>query len=149
MIDSDTKKMAASIRMAAMSILARREHSQKELEQKLTRQFGVNECILTAIDQLQKEGLQSDERFAEAFTSYRQRKGQGPVRILHELKNKGVHDQIIELYIDTSDECWIALAKNVWEKRFGSKPENMKERARQIRFLQYRGFTLDQINRVC
>ncbi|MCK4587261.1 MAG: regulatory protein RecX [Gammaproteobacteria bacterium] len=98
------------------------------------------------IDDLQGEGLLSDERFTEAFVRYRQNNGHGPMRIQTELRERGVSEKIQAAWLDFADPQWIEQVAQVRSKRFGDNlPGDYKERARQARFLQYRGFTTDQI----
>jgi len=129
-----------------MDLLARREHSAAEMRAKLiAREFDADEVDLT-IERLVDEGLLSDARFAEAFVSARLRKGQGPTRIRGELKQRGVAAPLIDVQLDRVDTDWAAMARSVREKKFGpDRPTDYRERARQSRFLQYRGFTGEQI----
>lgn len=138
-------KIMSDIRLAAMNLLAMREHSAFELRRKLARRFDDAD-IVEAVAVLSAENLQSDERYTEAFINMRKRQGKGPVRIALELKEKGVSEAVISIYLDTSDHDWFDLALAERQKRFGvAEPQNVKERARQMRFLQYRGFTQPQI----
>ena len=99
--------------------------------------------------QLKQEGLQSDQRFADAIVHNRIEKGYGPSWITRELREKGVSDDLIEAALQAGEVNWDACAARVREKKFGhAKPENFRERARQSRFLQYRGFTGEQIRRM-
>ncbi len=99
--------------------------------------------------QLQNEGLVSDERFTEAFVRYRNNNGYGSQRIQAELRERGVSEKIALIYLDFGDPQWFERALSVRNKRFGEdKPKDLKERARQARFLQYRGFTADQAGQV-
>lgn len=135
-----------SPRNTAMNWLARREHSQAELRTKLAaREFHTDE-IEQAVAGLVSDGLVSDERFAESFITARVRKGQGPVRIRMELKRRGVDAETIQLQLDEAGMSWHSLARDVRCRKFGSEqPAEFKEKARQMRFLEYRGFTGDQI----
>lgn len=136
----------STVRFAAMSFLAMREHTRLELQQKLSRRFTMSsELITTAVQQLSDEALQSDERFTEAFIGMRKRKGQGPVRILNELKQRGVEGDYISRYLDQNDPEWESLAKSAALKKFGELEADNASRGRQMRFLQHRGFTTDQI----
>jgi len=81
--------------------------------------------------------------------SARRARGFGPVRIRHELEEKGIATELIEQWLDVSDPDWIEQVRRVREKKYGKKlPRDYPERARQARFLQYRGYTHDQIKRV-
>jgi regulatory protein len=131
-----------------MDLLARREHSAGEMRAKLiAREFDADDVDM-AIERLVEEGLLSDARFAEAFTSARLRKGQGPTRIRGELKQRGVAARLIDAQLDSVDTDWMDMARTVREKKFGpGRPADYRERAKQSRFLQYRGFTGEQIQR--
>lgn len=132
----------SDIRFNAMSLLAMREHSAKELKDKLERKFESPELVESAIAALIEQNLQSDERFTQAFVSMRQRQGKGPLIIKMELREKGVLAELIAQFIDDSDECWYELAYEVREKKYrGSAPADQRERAKQMRFLQSRGFS--------
>jgi regulatory protein len=131
----------ANVRFAAMNLLARREHSAQELHTKLLNKFDQLELVQAAVARLTEQGLQSDERFAEAFTTMRQRQGKGSSLIKMELRERGVSADIIAGLIDESDSLWSSLAEDVRIKRFGAQlPLELKEKARQMRFLQARGF---------
>ena len=139
-------KTTSDIRLAAMNLLAMREHSAHELRRKLAPRFeGADVAAVIAV--LTAENLQSDERYTEAFIIMRKRQGKGPIRIALELKEKGISETLFNLYLDSSDQDWFELAVAERHKRFGiSEPQDMKEKARQMRFLQYRGFTQPQIS---
>jgi len=95
---------------------------------------------------LQHEGLVSDERFMEMLVKVRRARGFGPLWIKKELQDKGVHGELIAERLDVSGREWIEEIRRVRQKKYGVKqPNNFAERARQARFLQYRGFTYDQI----
>lgn len=101
------------------------------------------------IGELQREGLQSDERFTETFVHSRAERGYGPLRILRELRQKGISDALIRDYVDANDPEWQQRASRARIKRFGHQlPTNYKDKAKQSRFLQQRGFSGEQIRRV-
>jgi regulatory protein len=90
--------------------------------------------------------LQSDTRYAETYSRQRAQRGYGPNRIVQELKQRGIDDASARLALEPMDAEWNALIERVWRKRFGSVlPADATERARQARYLQYRGFTAEQI----
>ena len=138
--------MSQSLRERAMNYLARREHSVKELTQKLTKaEFELDE-IEETIHRLTEQNLQSDQRFAEDYTLYRSQRGFGSQWIRQELKQRGIDGELINDIFEQSEIDWFALAHDVRCKRFGEQsPENIKDRAKQQRFLNYRGFTHEQI----
>lgn len=129
-----------------MDLLARREHSRLELERKLdTRGFG-QPLIAATLDQLEADGLLSATRFARSFVASRYARGQGPVRIRRDLAERGI-EQAGE-WLDADEYDWAALARQTRERRFGTElPSAYREKARQMRFLEYRGFTHEQIRR--
>jgi regulatory protein len=135
------------IKHKAVDFLFRREHSRAELVYKLTQRGFVSSDILSALDQLREEGLQSDERFVEAFLYSRQIQGYGPVRIRLELQDKGIAHGLIEQYVVDTDKAWLTHAKAVYQKKYKDKPAlAFKEQMKRKQFLAYRGFTFEQIN---
>jgi regulatory protein len=140
------QELVKSVRRSAMDLLARREYSTVELQRKLLVKFSAYEIIDQELTRLTCQGLLSDERFAEAYSRYRSGAGFGPSRILLELRQKGVKDELSKQAIKKGGFDWYRLVKFAKEKKFGSEvPTENKEKARQVRFLQYRGFTTDQI----
>lgn len=98
---------------------------------------------------LAREGLQSDERYTESYIHHRINRGYGPVHIRRELQQRGVTDEMVEHVFDALDVDWTRAIQTVREKKFGSgMPTDFRERSRQSRFLQYRGFSGEQINRL-
>jgi len=133
-------------RKKAMDYLARREHARGELLDKLTA-FGFDADVAgDAVERLIEEGLQSDRRFVEAFVRSRINQGKGPVKIRSDLRERGVGDGLIENGLEDAEQDWYALAREVRVRKFGhATPGDFKEKARQMRFLQSRGFESDQI----
>lgn len=141
----ETPKLA-DVRFAAMNLLAMREHSVKELSDKLGRKYENAELIAIVLTDLIAQNLQSDERFAEAFTRMRQRQGKGPILIKMELRERGISAALIAAVVNESDRLWSELAFNIRCKRFGILGSiDQRERAKQARFLQSRGFSMGQI----
>ena len=137
----DSFKDPIRARKKAMDYLARREHARGELESKLEKAGYYAEVAAEAIDGLVADGLQSDQRFAEAFVHGRVRRGKGPVRIRLELEERGVSGEIVTDALESSGEDWRGLAIDARRRKFGdSAPKDFAEKARQMRFLQYRGF---------
>ena len=126
---------------AGLKMLMRREHSRLELFQKLqTKGFDVD-VVNNSISKLVEQNYQSDNHFSEEFIQMRFNQGKGPVKIASELKMRGVNT------FDLSVFDWFQLAKEIRQRKFGDLSSlDFKETAKQKRFLQSRGFTLDQIN---
>jgi regulatory protein len=136
----------AALRKVALDYLARREHSELELTRKLvTRGFDAG-LVEATLHDLVAERLLSDARFAEAFVHSRFQRGSGPQKIHAELRERGVDDTLISDSIETYAAQWQALIREVREKKFGTAmPADFRERSRQMRFLQQRGFSAEQI----
>lgn len=144
--EARAKAPGTSARNQAMNWLARREHSQAEIRTKLAARDYADDAIDAAVRALVADGLISDERFAESFTAARVRKGQGPVRIRAELRQRGVASELIALQLEAAGIDWGRLAADVRQRRFGAEvPQEFSEKARQMRFLEYRGFSSEQI----
>jgi len=128
-------------------MLARREHSQRELFQKLSSKgFGTND-IRALLEEFVQLNWQSDQRFAESYGRSRVYKGFGPIRIQQELKEKGVDAHINDVFDEQPD--WSALLSDLHVKKYGQQaPDSMKERAKRTRFFQHKGFTHDMIRQL-
>lgn len=134
------------IRKKAMDFLARREYGQTELIKKLADKGYVRRLVEQSITRLTEQGLQSDDRFAGAFVQSRINQGKGPIRIRLDLSQRGVSDAVIELALEASAADWHGLAREVRERKYGpGEPADFKAKAKQMRFLQYRGFEQDHI----
>ncbi len=138
-----------AVRRAAMDLLARREHGRVELTRKLRSRGAADELIEAALDRLAEEGLLSEARYLEAFVSYRARAGYGPLRIREELTQRGLARSDIEQALRDSGIDWREQLEDTWRRKFaGELPTDARERARQGRFLSYRGYPLDLIGRL-
>ena len=137
---------AGELRQIALNLLARREHSHQELERKLLVRGFSAQAVASAIEELVRQGSQSNTRFAEHYVYSRVQKGFGPLRIRAELRERGIENPLVAPSLEGSTEDWEARAKAARVKRFGAElPADFTERARQARFLQQRGYTPDQI----
>lgn len=131
------------IRNCALNLLARREHSQQELRAKLLLREFAREEIEQILQILKQENLQSDVRFAESYTRMRINRGYGPLRIGMELQQRGVDSDLIAANLAQDNEFWLDKMDEVKRKKFGNKiAKDFPEKAKQMRFLQYRGFKL-------
>ena len=99
------------------------------------------------VNELVAQGLLSDARYAESFIHSRFQRGQGPQKIRAELRERGVDDALIEAGLELYAPHWQQLIEQVRLKRFGpARPDDFRERSRQMRFLMQRGFTAEQID---
>ena len=145
MTDTDSPLInPADIRRAAMNLLARREHCLGELRQKLRRHFDDETLVETQLQKLVEENLQSDDRYAESFARLRALRGYGPARVRQEMREKSISDAAVARAFEAAALDWWALAEAVFRKKFGAPGQvDLKEKARRIRFMQYRGFSAD------
>lgn len=136
-----------SLRARALAYLARREHSRTELERKLAAHAETAEELTGLLDEFEKRGWLSEKRVVEQVIHGRRGK-YGLSRIVHELRQKGVAEDLISQALPDIRESELDAARSVWRKKFGKPPADAKERAKQMRFLQSRGFSLDVIYKV-
>ena len=133
-------------RKKAMDFLARREYGRNELIGKLESRGFLPDVANEAVDRLSAQGLQNDERFVENFVQSRVRQGKGPRRIRQELSQRGLKAGLVDQALSAADTDWFELASDVRSRKFGDQvPDEFQEKARQMRFLQYRGFDSEQI----
>ena len=132
-----------------MDLLARREHSRLELYQKLKQKKFEPNIINTELDKLSNEGLQSDERFAEAFLRSRIDKGKGPNIILSELLQRGVDELLVSNVLESiSEGQWCEVAYETMNKKLGNESElDYDKQLKLMKFLNNRGFTRSQIEK--
>ena len=133
------------LRQRAVKLLARREHTRAELARKLAT-HGTQEEIETVLNELAGSGLQSDARFVESYL--RSQAGRlGAARLRQTLRQKGVAAELITLHVEElPDE--LERARTVWEKKFSVSPADHNDWARQARFLQGRGFSVEIIRKL-
>ena len=107
----------ADIRLAAMNLLARREHSRWELLRKLRRRFPDEQLLATELQRLSDENLQSDERYAQGYAWQRGGRGYGPLRVQQEMRERGLSDRAIASAFNHVELDWFALATEALEPR--------------------------------
>jgi len=136
-----------SLRTRAMRYLAQREHSRAELRAKLLPQVKAGENVDAVLDELEKRNWLSDARAVEQMVNIK-RPRFGAQRIAHELRQKGIAENLISNALPHLKETELKAAREVWQKKFGTAPQDAKEKAKQVRFLQSRGFALDVVFKV-
>ena len=133
---------------AGVRYLAAREHSRYELTQKLAKKTENPALIDSLLDDFERRGLLSDERFTEQYVHMRTRRGYGPLRIRDELRQRGVDQSLIDDWIDINGSEWRAHISEVAAHKFGlERAIETKDQAKRARFLQYRGFPENLIRR--
>jgi regulatory protein len=144
---SERRKPERTAQAQAVRLLARREYARAELEHKLTAKGYEAAEVRAALAELGARGYLSDARYAQALAA--QRAGRySRRRIAEELKARGVAPSDVEASLAGTEFDDEAALKAVWERRFGRAPEDEREKARQVRLLQARGFALSAILRL-
>ena len=149
------KKPELSLRARALQCLARREYSRAELRAKLLPHAQLEEDsersevvdLDALLDDLTVRGWLSDAR-ATSQLVHAKRSRFGIQRITHELRQRGISDELIDAALPALKESELDSAREVWQRRFGVVPQDVKEKAAQMRFLQSRGFSIDVILKV-
>lgn len=130
-----------------LSALARREHTEMQLRDKLRHAGFEHDEVQTAIQWCAAQGFVCDERFAEGaarLLSHRY----GATQVARKLAVKGVARDVVAELLPTLKDGELDHARALWLRRFGQLPASMADRAKQIRFLQSRGFGFDVIKQV-
>ena len=144
MADASKPRAPKSLKARAIGHLARREYARAELRDKLLATGAPAAEVDPVVDELAAQGFLSDERFAHALV--RQKSGGYSRRsIAHALKAKGVAGEVVTDALDGGDADDATTMVALWRRRFGRAPADDRERARQVRFLQSRGFGLSAI----
>ncbi len=132
-------------RSAAIALLARRDFASGELRQKLQSKGYLRDVVDGVLRELADSRMLDDARYALNYVAYHAARGRGPVRIAADLRALEVGSELIAAALEGGPD-WTALAAQLRSRRFGpKKAESWPEKARQARFLQYRGFSADHI----
>jgi len=130
----------------AFAALSRREYAPAELARKLAAKGFDPQEVAQVLNRLQAEGYLNENRFIDSFVQTHVNKGHGPLRIRQGLREHGVTQAVA---LEDDPEYWQEQARQVRLKRFGPDiPQERKEQARQMRFLQYRGFSVETIRKI-
>ena len=126
---------------SGIGLLARREHSSRELAAKLSRKGLEKADVRDAVDRLKEKRYQSDDRFGVVIARTRVAQGYGPLRVRAELRSHGLSEAQIRAAIDATEADWASIAAAQVRRRFGTKgAADASERARRAQFLLRRGF---------
>ena len=132
----------------SLDLLSRREHSRKEIKEKLLLRYENTEQINVVLEKLVSNNLINDSRFAEAYVLNRKRKGFGPKKIIFELISKGVKESIANEVVEI-EGGWIEAARSAFKKKYKDDQNiETKEQLKQKTFLQNRGFGFKEIESV-
>ncbi|MBX3727208.1 MAG: regulatory protein RecX [Xanthomonadales bacterium] len=138
--DRDEPPPAVDPMARAMGLLARREHSARELARKLADGGAEADAIAATLSELGDRDLQSDQRFAELLVRSRIARGQGPIAIASELRSHGVDDANARAAVEAQTVDWAERARELCSRRFGASLGDPAGRRRCAAFLQRRGF---------
>lgn len=132
------------LRSYAFAVLARKEYSKADLIEKLATWAQDRNEVLTLVEELSANHYQSDQRVAEMTVRSQVRKGKGPNRIKLALRAKHLDKELVRE--DIAEIDWYEQAYQLKVKKYGTEvSKDPKMKAKQIRFLQYRGFEMDAI----
>tara|TARA_E500000081_G_scaffold1242_1_gene1412 strand:+ start:1140 stop:1580 length:441 start_codon:yes stop_codon:yes gene_type:complete len=132
----------------ALDIISRREHSQKELTDKLIKKFNIPELVDLVINSLLDKNLINDYRYSEAYVVARKRKGFGPKKIVYELISRGINENTASKVINI-EGGWQDAALKAFNKKYKvGIGKDFKEQNKQKVFLQNRGFSFEEIDSV-
>jgi regulatory protein len=144
-VTADDASDLQKARAAAVKLLARRDFASTELKQKLQALGFDSGVVDEAVGELTAGSILNDARYAEHLVTHHAERGQGPIRISALLREQGLPDEVIEAALAAGPD-WRARAREVRIRRFGlHEPASWPEKAKQGRFLQYRGFSSDHI----
>lgn len=133
-------KPKISLKARALRYLSAREHSRLELTRKLARHAQESDDIEALLDALEAAQLLSEARFSESLV-HRRAARFGNNRILSELQSHGIDPDSLDAIKAGLAGDEVARARAVRARKFDVPPLDAAERARQMRFLQQRGFS--------
>lgn len=135
-----------SLKGRALRLLSQREHSRSELSAKLAPHAKSPEELTALLDWLVEHDWLSDQRAAQSLV-HRRGPRLGAARLAQELRTKGVSDDLVREATAPLLATEVQRARDVWQRKFGEAPQDVKERSRQVRFLMARGFTMFAIQK--
>ena len=137
-------KTEPTLRVRALHLLARREHTRDELARRLAPHAEDQTEVERLLDQFAQHGRLSEERAIQQVVHARRGKF-GSRRIRQELVARGVDAERVAAAMAGLKATEDDALRAVWRRKFGRAPVSSAERARQVRFLQGRGFPLEAI----
>lgn len=142
-----SKPEPGDLRTRTLRLLARREHSRCELVRKLETAGFARADIARVLDEFEARNWLSDQRFAESYVADHRARA-GSLKLAYDLRQRGVPDSVIDGVLSGNRDSEFERARDLWRKKFGAAPTDLPAKARQIRFLQSRGFAAEIIRRV-
>ncbi|MCE2781388.1 recombination regulator RecX [Limnohabitans sp.] len=135
-----------SLKGRALRLLSQREHSRTELERKLAQHEEVSGELAKVLDELQARDFINDGRAVGSVVNHRSGK-LGSARIQQELAAKGLSGEAVAQAMASLKDSELSRAQEVWRKKFGTAPQDLQGRAKQMRFLLSRGFPSEVVRR--
>ncbi len=137
---------AIPVKDRALGLLARREHSAAELKRKLRQKGYASADIDAGLSPLLLDGSVSDRRFTEAYVNMRMNRGYGPMRILAELRERGIPAELAHEYLNQETLDWYTVLNRQYLKKYaGALVTDHQDKSKRIAYLQARGFRLNLI----
>lgn len=136
-----------SLKGRALKLLAQREHSRLELQRKLAPYVEEGDDLQAILDELEKRGFISVQRVVDSVIHSKSSRF-GTARLVQELRSKGLDDEVVRNASEQLRDTELERARELWRKRFGTPPADIKEKAKQLRFMASRGFSADVASRV-
>ena len=136
-----------SLKGRALKLLAQREHSRLELQRKLAAHVEEGDDLPAILDELEKRGFISEQRVVDSVIHSKASRF-GTARLVQELRSKGLDDEVVRNASEQLRDTELERARELWRKRFGTPPADIKEKAKQLRFMASRGFSADVASRV-
>lgn len=136
-----------SLKGRALRLLSQREHSRLELQRKLAGHVEEGDDLNAILDELEQRGFISVERVVHSVMHSKASRF-GTARVVHELRSKGLDDETVRNASEQLKSTELERARELWRKRFGVPPADIKEKAKQLRFMASRGFSGSVASRV-
>lgn len=137
------------LRNRALYWLSKKEYSIHDFAKKLDNVCEISGLKNELLEDFIKRDWLNEQRYMASFVRMKLSAGLGLNRIKQELQSHGIKSSDAELYLEALETDWFAQAQSTYDKKYGSKPldkKDFKEKAKRFRFMQYRGFSPDQIN---
>ncbi|HLR16727.1 MAG TPA: regulatory protein RecX [Alcanivoracaceae bacterium] len=147
MSSSSPEATLGNLKRSALGWLGRREFSRHGMQQRIYRRFPDADAadVEEVLQWLEAQNYLNDARFGAMLIRYRVGRGQGPLRVRQALQAEKITSELMDNLLAEADIDWFAQAVDTHQRRFENRPaEDQREKARQLRFLQYRGFTAEQ-----
>lgn len=135
------------LRATALAWMGRQEYYEHKFRQKLKQNEATDEQIELIVEEFCQNNWLSEQRYCDYFVRSRINKGQGKMRIRADARQKRLDEDCLNQSLGENEVDWFELACATYDKRFGDKPiADMKDKAKRLRFMQYRGFSMDEVN---